>query len=314
MKVIVYSTKLFEKELLAKANHKRHDITLISNSLSEETVFYSEGKDAVIVSKNDEVSAEIIYRLHLYGVKHIITRSVRTDHIDHIVATASGIRVTSIPSYSTHSIAEHITTLVLTLNRRIILATEQIRNYDFSLQGLIGFELHGKTLGLIGYNPIAENVAHIFNAFGTEVIAYDPNGKEFSSHVKRVELEELYQRSDIISLHLSKGSDNLHYINAENIMKMKTGMMLINASHGELVDTEAVLEALNSGKLGYYGADVYEYGDNLLFEDHHKDLFKDPLLQKLISHKNVIITPHQAFFTKESLQEITNQIIKSLDN
>ncbi|WP_051291042.1 2-hydroxyacid dehydrogenase [Pedobacter glucosidilyticus] len=312
MKVVVYSTRSFEKELLAKANQKKHDITLIANPLTDETTSYAEGKDAVVVFTSDDVSASVIQKLAHYGVKYIATRSVGTDHIDKQAAAAANIKIANIPSYSPHSIAEHVLTLVLALNRKILLSTERSKNFDFRLDGLVGFTLYGKTVGIIGLGEIGLITAKIFNGFGCKVLAYD-QVKHQHTGIKHVGLEELYAKSDIISLHVPLTDETRHIINAEHLAKMKTGVMLINTGRGGLLNTNDVLQALKSGKIGALGADVYEYEHGLFFENHHQDKQKDCLLQQLLAFPNVMITPHQAFLTKEALQEIAQLTIKSLD-
>lgn len=313
MKAVVYSIKSFEKEYLAKANEKKHDITLISNPLGIDTVSFAQGKDAVVVFTNDDVSAPVIKKLKSLGVKYIATRSVGTDHIDCHEATKAGIKIANVPAYSPQSIAEHAIALMLTLNRKIFLAVQHSKEFNFKLDGLLGFTMYGKTVGLIGYGQIAHFLAKILNGFGCKILVYDPYCKQFPDYVKAVGLAELYRQSDIISLHAPLTDDTKHIINAESIAQMRTGVMLINTGRGALVDTEALIDALKKGKIASFGADVYENEKNLFFEDHHLDDHKDRLLQQLIDLPNVIITPHQAFLTTEALQDIAAQTIKNLD-
>ena len=314
MKAIVYSVQSFEKELLAKANEKKHEITLISNALSPKTAYFAEGKDAVIVFTNDDVSASVIQKLKEYGVKYIATRSVGTDHIDRKAASAAGMKIANVPSYSPQSIAEHAITLIMALNRKLLSAHQQVLHFDFRLEGLQGFSLEGKTVGLIGWGAIAHALAKILSGFGCKVIAYDPYFKQKVKEAEMVNLEELYHLSDIISLHNPLNEETRHMIDEQSISKMKKGVMLINTSRGGLIDTKAVLEALKNGQVGYFGADVYEYESNLFFADHRMDVQKDPLLVELMKLQNVIITPHQAFLTREALQQIAMQTIKNLDS
>lgn len=313
MKVVAYSIKVFEKEFLAKANQKKHDITLISNPLSLATVAYAEGKDAVVVFTNDDVSAPVINKLADMGIKYIATRSTGIDHIDKETAMKRGIKLANVPDYSPQAIAEHTVALALALNRQLITSNQHSHVFDFRLNGLIGFNLQGKTVGIIGLGHIGRAVANIFNGFGCRVIGYDPFQHDEWPGVKMVSLDELFTNSDIISLHAPLCPENFHMINTDALKLMKSGVMLLNTSRGALIDTKAVLHALEVGKIGYLGLDVYENEKGLFFEQHQNDTEKDALLEKLMTFKNVLITPHQAFLTNEALQQIADQTIKNLD-
>ncbi|WP_244228370.1 2-hydroxyacid dehydrogenase [Mucilaginibacter kameinonensis] len=313
MKAVAYSIKPFEKEFLAKANQKKHDITLISNALGPDTAVFAEGKDAVIVFTNDDVSAPVIEKLAGFGVKLIITRSTGTDHIDKQVAAAYGISVSNIPSYSPQAIAEHAVALAFALNRQIIRADEHSHHFDFRNDELMGFNFSGKTVGLIGLGNTGKAAAKIFDGLGCNVIAYDPAFPADVLNIKPVALDELLTTADIISLHLPLNPGTKHFIKSETISLMKNGVMLINTSRGALIRTTDVIAALKSGKIGYLGLDVYEFEKGLFFEDHEDDLIKDPLLHSLLNYPNVLVTPHQAYLTKEALQEIADQTICNLD-
>ncbi|MDB5144982.1 MAG: hydroxyacid dehydrogenase [Mucilaginibacter sp.] len=313
MKAVAYSIKPFEKEYLAKANEKKHDITLISNALSPDTAVYADGKDAVIVFTNDDVSSQVIEKLAKSGVKYIVTRSTGTDHIDKEAAAQFGIKIANVPSYSPQAIAEHAVALAFALNRHLVTADQHSHNFDFRNDGLIGFNFRGKTVGLIGLGNTGKAVAKIFQGLGCKVIAFDPAFPEDAPYVKPVALDELLITADIISLHLPLTPSTKHLIKRESIDRMKSGVMLINTSRGALIRTTDVLAALKSGKIGYLGLDVYEFEKGLFFEDHEDDLVKDPLLHSLLNYPNVLITPHQAYLTKEALQEIADQTIKNLD-
>lgn len=314
MKAVVYSIKSFEKEYLAKANQKKHDITLISNPLSVDTVGFAQGKDAVVVFTNDDVSEPVIKKLKKLGVRYIATRSVGIDHIDCIAATNADIKIANVPSYSPQSIAEHTIALMMALNRKIFLAIQHSKEFNFKLEGLQGFTMYGKTVGLVGFGQIAHFLSNILHGFGCKVLVYDPYCKDFPSHVESVDLESLYKKSHIISLHTPLTDDTKHIINAKSIAKMRNDVMLINTGRGALINTKDLIEALNAGKIAYFGADVYENEKNLFFEDHHLDGDKDSLLQQLLDMPNVVVTPHQAFLTTEALQDIAAQTIKNLDN
>ena len=313
MKAVAYSIKPFEKEYLAKANSKKHDITLISNALGPDTAIYAQGKDAVIVFTNDDVSAGVIEQLAGFGVKFIVTRSAGTDHIDQAAAAAKGIKIANVPSYSPQAIAEHAVGMAFALNRQMIKADQHSHEFDFRNDELIGFNFSGKTVGIIGLGQTGRAVAAIYNGMGCRVIGYDVQTPQDLQHVDQVSLEELLTTADIISLHIPLTKQTHHFINRETLKMMKPGVMLINTSRGLLVDTSAVLEALKNRKVGYLGLDVYEFEKGLFFEDHQHDQIKDELLVKLMSHPNVLVTPHQAYLTREALQEIADLTIKNLD-
>ncbi|PSR57008.1 2-hydroxyacid dehydrogenase [Adhaeribacter arboris] len=313
MKVVAYSIKPFEKEVLVKANKKKHDITLISNALSLETADYAEGKDAVVVFTNDDVSALVINRLADLGIKYIATRSVGTDHIDIEAAYKTGISLANVPTYSPQAIAEHAIALALSLNRHLIQADEHSHNFDFKLDGLTGFNFYGKTVGLIGLGNIGQAIAAIFNGFGCRVIGYDVANLVNLAEIELLSFDEVLRQADILSLHVPLTPATKYMINAASMAIMKKGVMLINTSRGGLLKTIDIIEALEQGKIGYLGIDVYEHEKNLFFEDHQNDRNKDLLLQRLMTYPNVLVTPHQSFLTHEALQQIADRTIKNLD-
>ena len=314
MKAVAYSIRPFEKEFLAIANQKKHDITLIANPLNNKTTSYAEGKDAVIVFTNDEVSAEVIDQLAALGIKYIITRSTGTDHIDKAAAEKYGIKVSNVPSYSPQAIAEHSVAMAFALNRRLIKADKNSHQFDFRNEDLIGFNFSGKTVGLIGLGHTGLAAAKIYNGLGCTVIGYDPYFQGKAYDIESVSIEVLLGSADILSLHLPLTTATQYLIREETLNRMKDGVMLINTSRGGLINTVDVLVALKKGKIGYLGLDVYEHEQGLFFEDHSKDAHKDALLQILLTYENVLITPHQAYLTKEALQEIAIQTIANLDN
>jgi D-lactate dehydrogenase len=313
MKAVAYSIKPFEKEFLAKANQKKHDITLISNSLDTDTAIYAQGKDAVIVFTNDNVSARVIGILAGYGIKYIVTRSAGTDHIDKQAAASYGIKLSNVPSYSPQAIAEHAVALALALNRQLIKANQHSHLFDFRNDELIGFNLFEKTVGIIGLGNTGQAAARIFNGFGCKILGYDLNFPADIPYVSPASLDELLATSDIISLHVPLTAATEHLIQKDAFDLMKNGVMLINTSRGGIINTKHLLAALKERKVGYLGLDVYEFEKGLFFEDHESDAARDPLLTELLQYPNVLITPHQAYLTKEALQEIANQTIKNLD-
>lgn len=313
MKAIAYSIKPFEKEFLAKANQKKHDITLISNALGPDTAVYAEGKEAVIVFTNDDVSAFVIEKLAVLGIKYIVTRSVGTDHIDKEAAAKHGIKLANVPSYSPQAIAEHAVAMAFALNRQLLKADRRSHHFDFRNDDLIGFNFAGKTVGILGLGHTGQAVARIFNGMGCNVLGYDLSFPPDTPYLLQAELKEVLASSDIISLHLPLTPATQHFIDSSMIIQMKNGVMLINTSRGGIIKTTDLSNALESGKIGYLGLDVYEFERGIFFGNHEDDPVKDQLLNDLMKHPNVLITPHQAYLTKEALQEISNQTIKNLD-
>lgn len=313
MKAIVYSTRPFEINLLNEANNNQHQLTLLDEPLTEKTIELAAGNAAIVVFTNDEVSESIVKKMKELGVKYIATRSVGTDHINKKATEEANIVIANVPSYSPHSIAEHAVMLALALNRKLILASQRVKEFDFRLEGLTGFNLFGKTVGLIGLGTIGKVTAGIFNGFGCNVIAYDIQADNENPNIKMVSLDQLYASADIISLHIPATADDKYLINSQSLAKMKKGVMIINTGRGSLIHTTDALEALNTGQLGYLGADVYENEHGLFFENHRNDAQKDPILLQLLAHPNVIITPHQAFLTIEALKEIAAKTIENLN-
>lgn len=314
MKVVAYSVKTFEKKFLAKANQKKHDITLISNALSLTTCDFADGKEAVLVSTNDDVSAPVINKLADMGIKYIATRSTGTDHIDKKAAQSRAIRLANVAAYSPISIAEHAVALAMALNRNLIKADADSHQFNFGLDGLTGFTFSGKTVGIVGLGNTGQAAAAIFNGLGCHVLGSDVVINDDLEKIEQVSLETLLRQSDIISLHLPFSPQTMHMINASSIALMKHGVMLINTSRGALINTSDLPEALNQGKIGYLGMDVYEFEDSLFYADHSTDIHKDPLLAKLLAFPNVIITPHQVFLTNEAVEQIATTTILNLDN
>lgn len=312
MKAIFYSTKEIEKKLLLKANKEKHEITFISKSLDSDTTNYAIGNDAVIVFTNDNLAAPVVNKLAALGIKYITTRSVGTDHIDKEAAERHGIKVSNIPAYSPPAIAEHAVVLAMALSRHLIQADQRCHQFNFSLNGLTGFNFYGKTVGLIGLGHIGAATAAIFHGLGCRVLGYDISPQNID-YVKMVSLDDLYKESDIISLHVPLTPETEHLINVVSIRKMKKGVMIINTARGGIIKTTDALNGLKKGKIGYLGLDVYEYEKGLFFEDHEDDQIRDPLLFELMKYPNVLITPHQAFLTNEALREIATETIKNLN-
>lgn len=316
MKAIAYSIKPYEKEFLIKANEKKHDITVISNRLSAETISFAEGKDAVIVFTGDDVSAPVIQKLHAMGVKYIATRSTGTDHIDLEEANRLGIKVGNIPSYSPESIAEHAVMLMLSLNRHVLEFEKKTEKFSFKPGKVIGTTIHDKTVGVVGFGEIGKALTSILNGFGAKVLVNDQRDvSDICSQygAKQVDFKELIQRSDIISFHVPLTSGTHHLINQQALESMKDGVMLINVSRGGIFDTDVIFRGLENGKISSIGLDVYEFENGLFMEDTLNDEAKDQLVQKLINHPRIFFTPHQASLTREALQSIAVQTIANLN-
>ncbi len=314
MKVVAYNVREFEKEFVARANQKLHDITLISNALSLGTAIYAQGKEAVIVSTQDDLSEDVIEKLADLGIKYITTRSVSTDHINKEAAGKRNIKLANVPSYSPAAVSEYTLMLALSLGRRIISTVNSSREFDFRIDQHIGFNFKGKTVGIIGLGAIGKATASLFSSIGCKILGHDIISVPNLDGIEEVSFEQILAESDIISLHIPLTPETKHIIKMQSLSKMKDGVMLINTSRGGLIKSSDLLKALKSGKIGWLGLDGYEFEKNMFYSDHREDPIKDPVMEGLLSFPNVIISPHQAFLTKEALQEIANQIIKNLDN
>lgn len=315
MKTTVYNISPYERPFLEEANDGKFELSYHKEKLSRETVSLAKGSEAIVIFANDDASAEVLEALKEEGIKYIATRTMGIDHIDTDKAKELGIRVANVPHYSPHSVAEHTIALMLALNRKLIQANRKIRDYNFRLDGLVGFDMHGKTVGILGAGEIGAVSAGILHGFGCDILIYDVQKNEElieKYDVRYVDLDELCKNSDIITIHAPLTDDTKHMINKESIEKMKDNVMLINAARGGIVQTEDVLEALKSGKIGHFGMDVYEHEKGLFFEDHYSDIIEDPLFLQLMSLKNVLITAHQAFLTHEALKEDIQTTIKNL--
>lgn len=316
MKAVAYSSKICEKELLIKANNKKHDITLISNRLTLDTISYAKGKDAVLAFSCDDLSAPILARLKEMGVKYISTRSTGTDHIDISEAGRLGLKVANIPAYSPESIAEHAVSLILSLSRNIIPAHKQMLEYDFSLNNLVGNTIHKKTVGVVGLGRTGKIAAKILSAFGARILVNDIEEVGDYCHTYgalQVSFDTLLAESDIITFHVPLNKSTRHMVNAHSIKKMKDGVMLVNVSRGAVFNSKDVFDSLQDEKVSKLGMDVYEFEHNVFFFNHSKNPVHDPLLKALIQNSRVLLTPHMAFLTDEALQAIAEQTITNLD-
>jgi D-lactate dehydrogenase len=263
---------------------------------------------------NDHVDAAVIARLRSLGVRLIALRCAGYNNVDLAAATKRGVTVVRVPGYSPHAVAEHTIALMLALNRKLHRAYNRVREGNFALDGLVGFDMHGKTVGVIGTGQIGTVVAQILTGFGCPTLAFDPfpNAICRSLGVRYIELNELFAQADIITLHCPLTPDNKHLISDRAIARMKTGVMLINTSRGALLDTLPIIEALKSGKIGYLGLDVYEEEEEIFFEDRSGLILSDDVFARLLTFPNVLITGHQAFFTREALSNIAVTTIENI--
>ena len=314
MKTAVFSTKRYDREFLTAANVGAHELHYFEAHLDGSTAPLAASFGAVCVFVNDTVDAPVLARLAAGGTRLIALRCAGFNNVDLAAAKRHGIGVVRVPAYSPHAVAEHTVGLILALNRHLHRAYNRVREGNFALDGLLGFDLHGRTVGLIGTGKIGAVFAKLMRGFDCEVLAMDPfqNPECLALGVRYVTLDELLARSDIISLHCPLTPENHHIIAAAALARMKDGAMLINTSRGALVDTLAVIEALKSGKLGYLGLDVYEEEGDIFFEDLSSEIIRDDVFTRLLTFPNVLITGHQAFFTRNALEKIAATTIANI--
>lgn len=305
MKVAVFDTKPYDRQYLSA--HKEIDWQFNEFRLNTGTVSTIRGSACVCVFVNDRVDAETIGRMKDAGVRLIALRCAGFNNVDIAAAAGAGLPVTRVPAYSPYAVAEHAVGLLLSLNRKIHRAFNRVREHNFSLNGLVGFDLHGKTVGIIGTGKIGRIAAGIFRGFGTRVLAYDPYpAREWAAgaSVEYIALPDLLVSSDIVSLHLPLTPETHHLLNAETLGALKHGAIVINTSRGKLIDTAALLESLKRGNLGGVALDVYEEEEGVFFEDLSGQVLLDDELTLLLTYPNVLVTSHQAFLTHEALTEI----------
>jgi D-lactate dehydrogenase len=314
MKIAVFSTKPYDRQSLDGANrHHHHELVYFEPRLTSETVALAGGFEAVCPFVNDQLTADVLETLAGGGLRLLTLRSAGFNHVDLAAARRLGVTVARVPAYSPHAVAEHAVGLVLTLNRRLHRAYARVREGNFSLDGLLGFDLHGKTVGVVGTGKIGAVFCRIMAGFGCRILAHDPHpsaearalGAEF------VELDELFGASDVIALHLPLTPATHHLIDDAAVRRMRRGVMLINTSRGGLVDTRAVIAGLKSGKIGALGLDVYEEEADLFFEDLSGSVIQDDVFARLLTFPNVIITGHQGFFTREALANIAEVTLEN---
>lgn len=305
MKIAFFSTQPYDKEYFNKYN-TQHEIIYFEAQLQEQTVNLANGCTAVCAFVNDQLNATVLTALSKIGIKLIAQRCAGFNNVDIASAKENKITVVRVPAYSPHAVAEHALALIMTLNRKTHKAYNRVREGNFSLDRLTGFDLYGKTIGVVGTGKIGECFAHIMLGLGCKVLAFDliANKDLEAQGVHYVPLIELLKESTIVSLHCPLTELTKHIINSDTLSAMKKGAMLINTSRGALINTKAAMEALKSGALGYLGLDVYEQEEKLFFHNLSEHIIKDDLIMRLLSFPNVLITSHQGFLTDEALTQI----------
>jgi D-lactate dehydrogenase len=317
MKVAVFSTRSYDMEYLDKANIEyNHELVYFESSLRQKTIRLAENFDAVCVFVNDLLTKEVIESLANLKVKLIVLRCAGFNNVDVASACNTDIKVLRVAAYSPTTIAEHAIALILTLNRKTHKAYNRVREGNFSIERLSGFELSGKTVGVIGTGRIGSVFAIIMKGFGCKVVAFDsfPNSELKDTVVSYYSLDEVFKISDIISLHCPLTPETNQLINKDTLSLMKKGVMLINTSRGKLIDTDAAIEALKEGRLGYLGIDVYEQEEKFFYKDLSEIVILDDKISRLMTFPNVLITAHQAYFTDIALTQIAQTTIQNLSD
>jgi D-lactate dehydrogenase len=307
MRVAVYSTKSYDQRYLAGANADHgHELTFLEARLTPRTAALAEGFESICAFVNDDLSAPVLEQLAKGGTTLVALRSAGFNHVDLVAAADLGLTVVRVPAYSPYAVAEHAMALILGLNRKTHRAYARVREANFALNGLLGFDLNGRTVGVVGTGAIGTVFSRVALGFGCRVLAYDPSPNDACRElgVGYVALDDLFRESDIIALHCPLTPQTYHLVDAGSLGLMKPGVMLINTSRGALIDTVAAIDALKTGHLGHLGLDVYEEEADLFFEDLSDRVITDDVFSRLLTFPNVLITGHQAFFTSEALEHI----------
>lgn len=312
MKVLIYSVRDFDRPFL-EAFAVQHEVSYVSKHLNMDTVHLSEGYKAIAVFSSDKIDEKIVTALAQKGVMYITTRSVGTDHIDIAAANEHGIAVANVPAYSPYSVSEHAVALLLALVRKITLAQELFEDQDFRLDKLVGFDLHGKKVGIIGYGKIGSNFGRIMKGFGCEILAYDCKPQELADgNVEFVSMTRVLRESDVLYLSCPLNKSTYHLIDRDELLEMKRDAILINTARGGVINTKALVELMQAGHLGGAALDVYEYEKGLYFNDYRGKEISLPYFQDLQKLDNVIMTAHQGFLTKEALEGIATTTFSNL--
>jgi D-lactate dehydrogenase len=315
MKIAFFDSHRFEKKIFDQLNEKFHyELNYFEPKLSVETAKLATGFQVICAFTNDSLSEATLKTLKAEGVQLIALRSAGFNHVDLVAAERLNLPVVRVPAYSPYAVAEHAVALLLALNRKLCKATSRVRELNFSSEGLVGFDLYGKTIGIIGTGKIGAVMAKIMLGFGCKVLAYDPNPSlELKSlGVLYSTLDQLYPASDVISLHVPLMASTRHMIDKSALNKMKLGVFIINTGRGALIDTKALIKALKTGHIGAAGLDVYEEEETVFFQDLSEQVLQDDVLARLLTFPNVLITSHQAFLTQEALFNIAETTLKNV--
>lgn len=316
MKIAFFDSKPYTEKIFTEVNNDKYHLKFFKPRVSLDTVMMAAGYKVITAFVNDKLNSKVIEELGRLGVEMIALRCAGFNNVDIEACRKNGISVARVPAYSPHAVAEHAIALILALNRHIHKAASRIRDGNFSLDGLVGFDIYGKTVGIIGTGKIGKCAVSILKGFGCRVLAYDKFPDPVLAKKKGVEyvnLEELFVNSDIISLHAPLTQDSYHMINRTSINKMKPGVMIINTSRGGLIDTKDLINGLKKGQVGSAGLDVYEEESSYFFEDYSDSIINDDMLARLITFNNVMITSHMAFLTKEALANIAMTTFKNIN-
>ena len=315
MKIAFFSSKSYDEAFFSEANESgSHDLTFHEFKLTPTSASLALGARAVCAFVNDHLNRSTLEVLKDGGIEFIALRCAGFNNVDLSAARELGFKVVRVPAYSPYAVAEHTIGLLLSLNRRLYRAYNRVREGNFSLQGLVGFDIHGLTVGIIGTGTIGEKVAGLFKGFGCKILCHDvrENDQVKALGGKYVKREELFAKSDIISLHCPLLESTYHMIDASALAQMKPGVTLLNTSRGALIDTGAVIQALKSGHIGNLGIDVYEEEEHLFFEDQSGEVMQDDVFARLLTFPNVFITGHQAFFTRNALEQIARTTLQNI--
>ncbi|MDB5817119.1 MAG: 2-hydroxyacid dehydrogenase [Rhizobacter sp.] len=316
MDIAVFSTKPYDRRFLCAAVTDKHQLHFQEARLTADTAVLARGSHAVCAFVNDQVDEAVLQQFEAMGVRLVALRAAGYDNVDLAAAKRLGIVVARVPAYSPEAVAEHTVALILSLNRNIHRAYARVREGNFALDGLLGFNLHGRTIGVVGTGKIGTGVARIMKGFGCKVVAADPyrNPDCVAMGVEYLPMSDLLAISDVVTLHCPLTPDTHHLIDVAAVIRMKRGAMLINTSRGGMVDTAALVAGLKSGAIGHLGLDVYEEEAALFFEDHSDRVIADDLFERLLTFPNVLITGHQAFFTVEALTAIASTTLGNIDS
>lgn len=317
MRILFFSSKSYDRTFFEAGNAGHdHELHFSETRLEPDSAALADGFPAVCVFVNDRVDAPVLERLAQGGTRFLLLRCAGYNHVDRAACAKLGIRIAYVPRYSPHAVAEHAVALILTLNRKTHRAYARVREGNFSIEGLLGFDLHGRTVGVVGLGKIGRLFAQIMRGFGCRVIGFDAfPPPDIGGEVElRKSVREVIAESDILSLHCPLTPETRHLINAESLKPAKPGLMVINTSRGALIDTRAVIAALKSGRVGSLGIDVYEEEADFFYEDLSGQVIKDDVLARLLSFPNVLVTSHQAFFTEDALTTIAATTLQSADN